>query len=298
MSWRHIMITNNARLSVKHSQLVIEQEETFTIPLHDLASIMIEAPAVTITANVLSACAEYKVSIYTCNRKKLPNGVWTGYNQHSRQLMVLETQLSLSKPFKKRIWQQIIKQKIINQAKCLELHEKEGVEELRRISKTVESGDASNREAVAAKLYFSRLFDSNFIRRSEDPINRLLNYGYSIMRGLVARSLVNYGLNPCLGLYHDNQLNAFNLADDFMEILRPVVDCYVAAQEDTEQWSVEIRADLVNLANTSIMISNEKYSVTTAIDEMVKSFISCCRNQDYTLLKLPNLLPLRVHQYE
>lgn len=114
----------------------------------------------------------------------------------------------------------------------------------------------------------------------------------------MARSLVNYGLNPCLGLYHDNQLNAFNLADDFMEILRPVVDCYVAAQEDTEQWSVEIRADLVNLANTSIMISNEKYSVTTAIDEMVKSFISCCRNQDYTLLKLPNLLPLRVHQYE
>ncbi|MDC3424714.1 CRISPR-associated endonuclease Cas1 [Aquibacillus sp. 3ASR75-11] len=101
MSWRHVMIANNARLSIKNSQLIIKQDEVFSIPLSDIASIMIEAPAVTITANVLSACAEHKVSLFTCDSKKLPNGIWTGYHQHSRQLMVLETQFALSKPFKK-----------------------------------------------------------------------------------------------------------------------------------------------------------------------------------------------------
>ncbi|MDC3424715.1 type II CRISPR-associated endonuclease Cas1 [Aquibacillus sp. 3ASR75-11] len=175
---------------------------------------------------------------------------------------------------------------------------KDGGDKLRNIAKMVESGDASNRESVAAKLYFSRLFDSTFTRRSTDPTNRLLNYGYAVIRGLVARSLANYGLTTCLGLHHDNQLNAFNLADDFMEVLRPVVDCHVARQEDIDRWDSKIRADLVSLANISIIISGETYSVTAAIDEMVKSFVSCCRNQDYSLLKLMELIPMGVHQYE
>lgn len=297
MSWRHIMITKNARLSVKRSQLVVHQEDIITIPLHDIASILIEAPAVTITANVLSACAEHKISLFTCNEKKIPNGIWTGYHQHSRQLTVLQTQLALSKPFKKRIWQRIIIQKINNQAKCLDILNKDGAFELERIAKTVDSGDSSNREAYAAKVYFQMLFGSKFTRRSEDPINRLLNYGYSIMRGLVARSLVNYGFTTCLGVYHDNQMNAFNLADDFMEVLRPVVECHVAVL-DAEKWDTDVRASLVNLGNANIQITGECYAVTAAVDEMIKSLVSCCRQQDPSYLKLPELLPPRVHQYE
>lgn len=297
MGWRHIMITNNARLSVKRSQLVVQQEDNITIPLQDIASILIEASAVTITANVLSECAKHKVSLFTCDSKKLPNGVWTGFNQHSRQLTVLETQMALTKPFKKRMWQQIIQQKIRNQAKCLDVMERDGGEEVRKVEREVESGDITNREAVAAKLYFKHLFDSTFTRRSTDPTNRLLNYGYAIMRGLVARSLTNYGFTPCLGIYHDNQLNAFNLADDFMEVLRPIIDCHVAGQE-VEKWNAEVRAELVNLSNTDILISSERHSVTAAIDEMVKSFVSSCRQQDYSYLKLPELLPARIHHYE
>ncbi|RKQ13217.1 type II CRISPR-associated endonuclease Cas1 [Oceanobacillus bengalensis] len=292
------MIRKNAQLSVKRSQLVIKQEDIFTVPLQDIASILIEAPGVTLTASLLSECADKKVSLFTCNAQKLPNGIWTGFQQHSRQLAVLETQLALSKPFKKRLWQRIIKQKIINQAKCLDMMGKDGGDELRRLAKEVESGDMSNREAVAAKLYFRSLFGVTFTRRSIDPINRLLNYGYAIIRGLVARSLTNYGLIPCLGLYHDNQLNAFNLADDFMEVLRPVVDYHVAEQEDIEKWDAETRAGLVNLVNATILISGENHSITAAVDEMVKSFVSSCRQQDYSYLKLPDLLPVRMHKYE
>ncbi|MBM7649468.1 CRISPR-associated protein Cas1 [Bacillus ectoiniformans] len=297
MAWRHIMITNNAKLSMKNSQLVIHQDETITIPLQDIASILIEAKGVSITAALLSRLAEDRIALFTCDQKLVPNGIWTSFHQHSRQLSVLNMQLSLSKPFKKRIWQQIVQKKILNQSACLEYLDREGAEELRHIAKTVESGDNSNREAYAAKQYFGYLFKQSFTRRSDDPINRLLNYGYAIMRGAVARSLTNYGFHPCLGVYHDNQLNSFNLADDFMEVLRPIVDFNVALRQD-EEWSVSTRAELVNLLNMDVSIQGEKYAVTTAVENMVKSYVACCRQQDPAYFKLPDLLPLRVHQYE
>lgn len=297
MSWRHIMITKNARLSVKNNQLVIQQDEMYTVPLQDIASILLEAQAITLTGKLLSKCAEKKVAVLTCDDKLIPNGVWTSFNQHSRQLTVLQMQLSVSKPVKKRIWQAIIQQKIKNQAKCLEILNKEGARELDSISKMVESGDRSNRESYAAKRYFTYLFEKGFTRREDDSINRMLNYGYSIMRSAVARSLANFGFLPCLGIFHDNQLNAFNLADDFMEVLRPVVDLYVASNI-TDEWTTEIRAGLVNLLNSEILIAEEKMSVTTGIDEMVKGLIGAYRQNDPQYIKLPELLPLRVHQYE
>ena len=297
MGWRHIMITKNGRLSVKNRKLVVQQDETITIPLQDIASILIEAPGVVITASLLSQCAQQQVAIFTCDEKMLPNGIWTSFHQHSRQLTVLSTQLSLSKPFKKRIWQQIVQQKIQNQALCLEYLDRNGSQVVRSIAKTVESGDASNREAYAARQYFQNLFNRSFTRRSDDPTNRLLNYGYAIMRGAVARSLVNYGFMTCLGIYHDNQLNSFNLADDFMEVLRPLVDYHVA-QQDVEQWNPETRAGLVNLLNIEVNLDGEKRPVTIAIEDMVKSFIASCRQNTPSFLKLPELLPIRVHQYE
>ncbi|MCH1627739.1 type II CRISPR-associated endonuclease Cas1 [Fredinandcohnia quinoae] len=297
MSWRHIMITQNAKLSVKHHKLVIQQEITSTIPLQDIASIIIEARGVTLTSQLLSQCAEKKIAIFTCDDKILPNGIFNCFHQHSRQLTVITTQFGLTKPFKKRIWQQIVRQKIENQALCLELLGREGANELRLIAKTVESGDTSNREAYAAKLYFQYLFENGFTRRSEDPINRLLNYGYAIMRGAVARCLTNYGFLPSLGIYHDNQLNAFNLADDFMEVLRPLVDLHVAQQE-SDIWDIETRAALVNLLNIDVSITKEYRSVTVAIEDMVKSFIASSRQNDTSYLKLPELLPMRAHQYE
>lgn len=297
MSWRHVMITENARLSVKRKQLVIQKEEMYTIPLQDIASILIESDAVSLSSRLLSECAMQKVSIISCDEKKIPNGIWTGFHQHSRQLTVLQMQLNTSKPVKKRIWQSIIQQKIRNQARCLEFAGKEGYSELEVIAKTVESGDASNREAYAAKKYFEYLFDKGFTRRSDDPTNRLLNYGYAIMRGAVARSLVNYGFTPCIGIYHDNQLNAFNLADDLMEVYRPIIDLYVSGNM-TEEWNIEVRSGLVNLLNSEVRITDERRSVTTSIDDMVKRLIATLRENDPKYLKWPELLPLKADQYE
>jgi CRISPR-associated protein Cas1 len=297
MAWRHVMITQPARLSVKNSQLVIDTENSVTIPMQDIVSILIEHPAVNLSVSVLSKCAEFHVSLISCDSKRLPNGIWTGYQQHYRQSAVLKLQLDMSKPVKKQIWQQVVQQKILNQALCLSYLNKEGESELTHIMKTVESGDRTNREAYAAMQYFKYLFDGQFIRRSDDPTNWQLNYGYAIMRGAVARSLSNYGFTTCFGLSHDNQLNSFNLADDLMEVFRPVVDLHVVKQ-DTEDWNSQIRADLVNLLNMDMSVNGERRSVTIAIDDTVKSFSSCCREKSSTYLKLPSLLPLRVHEYE
>lgn len=295
MSWRHIMISNPAKLSVRQSQLVIQQENIVTIPLQDIATILIESQSVNITTSLLSACSDYRISIIVCDGKHIPNGMLMSYHQHSRQLTVLQMQNNLSKPFKKRVWQQIVIQKIINQSKCLEFLGKENVEKLNNIVKTVESGDKTNRESYAARIYFTSLFGETFTRRSDDSINRLLNYGYSIMRGIVARSIVKYGFTPCLGIHHDSQTNAYNLADDFMEVLRPIVDLY-AVNCDPEIWNVQTRANLVNLSNMEIELNNKKYTVTTAVDEMIKSFIAACRQLDHKYLKLPELLRLKLHE--
>jgi CRISPR-associated protein Cas1 len=299
LGWRHLLIRKPSKLSIRYNQLVIEQEEKISVPLEDLCSIVIEEPAVTITSVALSKMAEYNITLFTCDQKRLPNGVLNSFQKHSRQLSVLHMQYAFSKPFKKRIWQQIVVQKLINQGKCLEFLTKDGAEEIYRISKTVDSGDTNNREAYGAKKYFQYLFGSQFTRRSDNTLNIALNYGYAIMRGIVARSLVNYGFFPCLGIYHDNELNSFNLADDFMEVLRPLVDLYVAKNiSHDDEFSSTIRADLYNLTNVDILINGEKLTVSNAIEEMIKSFVTASRNQNPSFLKLPELLPIKLHVYE
>ncbi|WP_052144921.1 type II CRISPR-associated endonuclease Cas1 [Halalkalibacter okhensis] len=289
------MITKPGKLSIRHNQLVVKQEVEVTIPLQDISTMTIESQAIVLTQNVLSACAEYRIAVIICNDKQLPNGIFTSYHQHSRQLTVLETQLNLSKPLKKRIWQKIVKQKIENQARCLEFLKVEGEAKLRGLARQVDSGDTTNREGYAAKLYFPLIFGSDFTRRSNHPINRILNYGYAIMRGNVVRALVSYGFTPCLGIHHDSQTNSFNLADDFMEVLRPLVDLH-AANLDPEVWNVNTRASLVNLANMELKMDQATYSASAAVDEMIKSFVAVCRQNDLSYLKLPQILPLTLHE--
>ncbi|HHW39004.1 MAG TPA: type II CRISPR-associated endonuclease Cas1 [Bacillales bacterium] len=300
MAYRHIVIRRPSKLSTRDEQLVISQEETFRIPLEDIVTITLEEPAITISSALLSKCIEYHVEVIICDKKRMPSGILQPFHQHSRQKVVLETQLGLGKPFKKRIWQQIVIRKLENQARCLELVNKaEDARKIYAISRSVESGDRTNREGYGAKVYFISLFGPNFQRRAENVINIALNYGYSIMRSLVARSLVRYGFSPSLGIFHDSQTNGFNLADDFMEVLRPFIDVTVATYIDEEsEWSSEIREKLFAVLNLEAVWKSERLSVTNGVDQMVKSFVSACRQQDSTLLILPELINLHNHTYE
>lgn len=300
MAFRHLVIRNPAKLSTENEQLVIKQEEAVKIPLEDIVTITLEDPVITITNGLLSKCTEYHVELIVCDRKRMPSGIVQPFNRHSRQKTVLDMQLKLGKPFKKRVWQKIVIRKIENQARCLELMLKgEEAQKLYAISRSVESGDRTNREAYAAKVYFEGLFGHGFQRRYDDVFNISLNYGYSIIRSLVARSLIRYGLTPSIGIFHDNQMNAFNLADDFMEVLRPFVDVIVAMNvTEDDEWSANIRKSLFQVLDIEAICNEEKLSITHGADNMIKSFVSACRQQEDNVLILPELKNISVHVYE
>ncbi|RDW17503.1 type II CRISPR-associated endonuclease Cas1 [Oceanobacillus arenosus] len=300
MAFRHLVIRNPAKLSTANEQLVIKQVESINIPLEDIVTITLEDPAITITNALLSKCTEYHVELIICDRKRMPSGIVQPFHRHSRQKTVLEMQLSLSKPYKKRVWQKIVIRKLENQSRCLELiHKGEEAQKLYAISRSVESGDRTNREAYGAKVYFESLFGKGFQRREDNVYNISLNYGYSIIRSLVARALIRYGFTPSFGVFHDSQTNAFNLADDFMEVLRPFVDVLIATNvSDESEWSPEIRKMLFQVLDIEAIWKEERLSVTHGVDNMIKSFVSASRQQDANMITLPELTNLAVHRYE
>lgn len=300
MAFINIFISKPAKLSIKSSQLEVGSEVTRTFPLEDINCIVIDSLQVNITAYTLSELIENKVAIIICNQQHLPNGIMVPCNSHSRQLKILKHQLNLPLPIKKQLWQQIIKQKILNQAKALKILGLDGSLKLEVLSKNVLSNDSSNVEATAANYYFKCMFGKTFTRTQESCLNAGLNYGYAILRGVIARTLIAYGLEPAFGLFHKSELNNFNLADDVIESFRPVVDLFVAGNVSfyqTENLTPQLKASLLNLLNVNILINNKEYNVSYAIEEMIKSLQSAYINKKGEL-ELPSLLDLKMHSYE
>lgn len=299
MEFRSVFIANPARLLVRRDQLVIQQEQEVTIPMEDITSLLIESQAVTITAAALQKLVDNGVTVYFCDEKHLPAALALPMNRYCRQLKLLKGQVSMKQPTRKRLWQSVVVAKIANQAKCLVYLEKDGAEDLRTMSSAVRSGDPDNLEATAAAKYFPSLFGPGFTRGEENPINDALNYGYAIVRGAVARNLVTHGLEPCLGIFHHNELNQFNLADDLMEPYRPLVDLFVASHEET--WQGDLRPahkqQLFNLTNYMMLQGEKRFRLISAIGRMVESF-SRVLQQEGNQLELPALLPLEAYQYE
>lgn len=299
MEYRNIFLANPARLSVQREQLVIEQAEKFTVPLEDISSVLIESQQVTLSAHAATALANHGITVFLCDEKHLPSCQLLPINQYCRQRKLLMAQCEIGKPLQKQLWQQIVIRKIQNQAQCLRLMGKPGWEDLRQIAGTVLSNDSDNREAVAAALYFPRLFGDNFSRGSDDPRNAALNYGYAIVRGGIARNLVMHGLESCIGIHHRSELNNFNLADDLIEPFRPIVDLYVAQNFSVtdDVLTAQQKAGLFNLTNYLVKQAGRKYRVMLAIDRSCAALANSVTEQ-MLLLELPELIPLELHRYE
>lgn len=300
MSWRSVMITQPTKLSIQNKQLKITQEEDWSLPLEDISTIVLETPQISLSAKAMSIMADNKIVMYSCDEKHLPNGIFIPFACHSRQLKVINQQLNCTESFQKRCWQKIIISKITNQAKVLSLCEKKLMSEhLESLAKKVNSGDTENKEAIAAKGYFPSLFGKDFNREFDNIYNACLNYGYSIIRGAIARSIVSYGYMPAIGIHHKSELNNYNLVDDFIEPFRPIVDLWVKTNVKKEtEFDKYIRAELVNLLNADVFIQNKLQSVNNAINIMVASYTTAINQSNYKKLELPEILPIRIHSYE
>lgn len=299
MSYRNVFIASPAKLYCKNNQLLIKSAEEYSVPIEDISCLLIENLGCTISAYTLSMLSGLGTTVLFCDNKHMPSGVMMPLNRHSRQLKILKSQLKQSKPFLKRLWQQIIKMKINNQARCLEFSYKDGAEKMIAYAKNVKSGDTNNIESRAASYYFKKLYGDGFSRGYDNIINGALNYGYAIIRGSIARQLASYGFEPTIGINHDNEQNNFNLADDLIEPFRPVVDLYVANNLELNSATLTpyIKQQLFNILNCSIISDNQKHSVAYAIERTVKSLSNCFTKEKGKLI-LPELIPLKQHAYE
>ena len=305
MTWRSILISKGGKLSLQQQQMLIQQDgNEFTIPLEDIAIVVVESRETVITIPLLSAFGLYGITFLTCDDQFLPCGQWLPFNQYHRQLKNLKLQLETSLPQKKQLWQAIVQQKIRNQAKVLEICQfKTASERLFKMAELVKSGDKDNLEAQSAVIYFQVLFGKGF-KRTEDAnsVNSALNYGYTVMRSAVARAVVLYGWLPQMGLFHHSELNAFNLADDFIEPFRPLVDLLVFELSYQDQLGINLspnlKQQLIKVLNYQLLFKQEKVNALTAIDRTIGSFQSALVSKNPSLLKLPEILPLAEHQYE
>ena len=299
MAFRNVYLQNDVHLKIKNEQLLVEEtNEKITIPLEDLNSVCIESLRTVISTYTLKKFIEHDVIVYICDEKHLPTGVLIGTNNYSRQLKNIKMQIEMSKPLTKRIWQDIIKVKILNQARCLkELNIKE-YQKLEEMIIGITSGDKNNVEAKAASIYFKLIFGKDFNRDLECVQNAALNYGYAIIRGMIARTLVMYGFEPSIGIFHHSQLNNFNLADDFIECFRPVVDLYVLTKVNLkdDKLTSENKKEIFKIINCLVLIDGKKFNVQGAIEYMIKSF-STSMNKKENLIKLPNLIKLEEYRY-
>ncbi len=296
MGWRSLIISQPARLAVKNRQLLLEQDSgEVTLPLEDLSVIVLETQHATLTAALLAELAAHDVTLLTCDACHQPNGVLLPYLPHSRALRVMQKQLALTLPQKKRAWQGIVRQKLLNQATCLDLHRPGEGDFLRVLARRVNSGDSENREATGANYHFATLFGREFTREQDRWINRALNYGYAIQRAAIARSLVCHGFLPAFGLHHKSQLNAFNLADDLIEPLRPLVDGWAVNRipPDRDDLLPADKAALVQLLYTDVQMTDGNMNVLAAIDAMVHCLGRYCDNGDLAALDWPQLLTTR-----
>ena len=298
MGWRVVYISNPAYLSLKNTNLIIDQKELsekVSIDLEDISVIVMESRQSTITTGLLSAIASEKIALFICDEYHHPNGLFLPFSQHSRFSKIAHIQKSISKPFKNKLWQKIIQTKVLNQAKALQVCKQDGYQKLKNLSQKVQSNDKTYIESYAASEYFSYMFEDINRRDDIDGRNGALNYGYAIIRGAISRTLSAYGFIPAFGIQHSSELNSFNLSDDLIEPFRVFVDIEVIKMfEDCAVDEIfltkEQKAQLINLLTIYVDIDGEKLSVLNTIEKMVQTLQKAYIENDYTLLRLPTFV--------
>jgi len=286
---RIIDISDQAYLHLKNQQLLIDKqgETVGQIPIEDLGVLILQHPAIVLTQQVIIHCQKNKVVIIFCDEKHLPYSVILPIAEsHTLHNKILKEQTAVTEPMRKRLWQQIVQKKITEQAKTLSLLGKDTVR-IDRLASQVKSGDSSNCEAIAAKVYWSILFGKGFRRNVDmEGINSLLNYGYSIIRATVARSICGAGLHPTLGLFHKNQYNALCLADDLIEPFRPWVDLmvYQLAQQNQLEVNQQTKQQLLGMLNMTVYYENKKMALMVSMHYLMASLKRCYVKQDKKIL--------------
>lgn len=284
MSWRVVVISHSAKLDYKMDYLVVRQDSITKIHLSEIAMLIIESTAVSLTSYLLCELTKKKIKIIFCDEKRNPSSeLISCYGSHDTSLKVRK-QVEWTKDIKALVWTEIVSEKIRNQKLFLEDLNKTESRLLEEYLLDIQIGDTTNREGHAAKVYFNAVFGMEFSRTSEIPINAALNYGYSILLSAFNREIVSNGYITQIGLFHDNMFNQFNLGSDLMEPFRILVDRCVYNMNPIK-FEHEEKMNLVNLLNKEIFIDGKKNYVNNAIKIYCRSVFDAINENDISLIR-------------
>ena len=269
--------------------LPIGEDVIKTIPIEDTGIVILDNKQITITQGLMEALLENNCALITCDSKRMPTGLMLPLAGNTIQTERFKSQIEASLPLKKQLWQQTIEAKISNQAAVLKYVTGEPQNNMLKWAGSVKSGDTENMEARAAVYYWKTVFDDEFFTRDNDSDGRngLLDYGYAILRAIVARALVGAGLIPTLGIHHHNRYNAYCLADDIMEPYLPYVDKLVLdiLEEDScATISQSVKTKLLGLPVTEVVINERRSPLMLAVSQTVSSLVKCYRGESRRLI--------------
>ncbi len=277
MSWRVIFIEDSEHISLYLDNIkIIKDQNDILIPLCDINTLIIDNYKLNLTVQLMNALTKYNINVVFCGIDHLPESSLIPLSGHHLAAQKLSNQLMWSDQIKRRIHAFIIKLKIRMQKNLLYHFQCDynAIKLINNMENDVQDGDQTNREGLVAKIYFKALFGQNFKRFDDDVINAGLNYGYSIIRSMVSRCLVSKGLNTAIGFFHKGQSNAFNLSDDMMEPLRPIVDWWVKKYLYNEViFKKEHRIELIKLTTKDIYYDQHRQTMLNGILLFVEAII-------------------------
>lgn len=290
MSWRVVVIESQSKLDYKMGYLVVRSLDTKRILLDEIAVLMIENPAVSLTGILMEELIIRKVKVIFCDTKRNPIAELIPHHGSHDSSAKIRVQITWNQIAKDNIWRDIVSEKIHKQADfLLEIGREEQAMMLSEYTGQIELADATNREGHAAKVYFNALFGMDFTRSADTPINAALNYGYSMILSAFNREVCANGYLTQLGIFHDNMFNHFNLSSDLMEPFRVLVDRMVYRMQPTE-FGKEEKHEMWKLLDQKVKIDGQNQFVMNAIKIYTKSVLDAINEGDSSEMKFYNML--------
>ena len=271
MSFRTVVISKQSKLSYKNRLLVVKQEsDEKYIHLSEIDTIIVDSISVSISTYLLKELSDNKINIIFCDEKHNPFGELKSYYQSHNVSKKIFLQTKWSQRKKNDLWQEIIKNKITNQALQIRKIKSQNYNLLLSYVSEVVSGDKTNREGHSAKVYFNTLFTKKFVRNENDSINAALNYGYAILLSSFNKEIVSNGYLTELGIHHKNEFNPFNLSCDLMEPFRIIIDNFVYHNKERE-LNTDYKMDIVNIFNSKFKYNGKQYTLKDIIKLYTKN---------------------------
>ncbi|STY74882.1 CRISPR-associated endonuclease Cas1, subtype II/NMENI [Macrococcoides caseolyticum] len=288
MSFRTIVITKESKLSLRMNHLVVKSETHTQVPIGEISCLIIENPNISITGHLMNALTENKIMTIVCGKDHLPQTFLHAVYGHHRQSRLIEYQMNWKTEYKECLWQMIVQKKINHQKQVLQHYFRTlDLSMFDEYIQNTKTGDFTNREGHAAKVYFNIVFSNEITRDTEHVKNAGLDYGYQILLAIFARTIISKGYLTEIGIKHRNEFNLYNLASDLMEVIRPLID-YIVLNTITDVFEKEEKRKIADILNKKICVNNKMYYLVNAIEIYVESVFKYLSTGNEKYIKFPS----------